>query len=324
MAEVCVFGGGAIGGFLAARLALAGAGVTIVARGAHRAAMLSGGLVLESGGTRAVCHPTIADDPAALGPQDILFLTVKAHSLLPALPTLRRLIGPRTIIVAGVNGLPWWYFHSAGGAFDGRRIEAVDPGGAVSAGLPPEQTLGCVLYAAADVPSPGVVRHGGGERFTLGEPGGGESERARRIAGVLERAGLQAPVAGRIRDEIWVKLWGNMAFNPISALTTAGMDGITGDAGVRGVARAMMLEGRAVAEALGVTFTTDIDMRLARAAGIGAHRTSMLQDLDRGRPLEVEAVLGAVVEVAAWVGVPVPLSAAMLALVRQRDAMQRG
>ena len=319
-----MFGGGAIGGFLAARLALAGVDVAIVARGAHRAAMQSGGLVLDSGGARTVSHPTIADDPAALGPQDILFLTVKAHSLLPALPALRPLIGPRTVIVAGLNGLPWWYFHAAGGAFDGRRIEVVDPGGAVSAGLPPGQTLGCVLYAAADVPAPGVVRHGGGERFTLGEPAGGDSERVRRVAQVLERAGLQAPVAARIRDEIWVKLWGNMAFNPISALTTAGMDGITGDAGVRGVARAMMLEGKAVAEALGVAFTTDVDARLVRAAGIGAHRTSMLQDLERGRPLEIEAVLGAVVEVAAWVGVPVPLSAAVLALVRQRDAMQRG
>ena len=320
--SVCVFGAGAIGGFLAARLAAAGAPVSIVARGAHLAAIQADGLVLDSGGTRTVTRPLVASDPAALGPQDYVFITLKAHSLQPALPQLAPLIGPDTTIVAGVNGLPWWYFHAHGGAFDGRRIGAVDPDGALWAGLPPAQTLGCILYPAAEIAAPGVIAHSFGDRFSLGEPDGSRSPRAERLSKLLIGAGLKAPVRPRIRDELWVKLWGNMAFNPISALTTGTLDVITGDPGTRAVARAMMLEGQAVAEALGVTFAIDVDKRIAGGAEVGRHRTSMLQDLELGRPLEIEALLGAVVEVAGWVGVPAPLSAAVLALVRQRAAMR--
>jgi 2-dehydropantoate 2-reductase len=322
MTGVCVFGAGAIGGFLAARLAMAGLPVSVVARGAHRDAIERDGLVLESGGERHVTRPRVAADPAALGPQDYLVVTLKAHSLQPALPQLRPLIGPRTTIVAGVNGLPWWYFHGVGGPFEGRRIHAVDPDGALWDGLPPAQTLGCILYPAAEIAAPGVIRHGFGDRFSLGEPDGSRSDRAERLSRLLIGAGLKAPVRPRLRDELWVKLWGNMAFNPISALTTATLDVITGEPGSRAVARAMMLEGQAVAEALGIRFAIDVDKRIAGGAEVGRHRTSMLQDLELGRPLEIEALLGAVVEVAAWVGVPVPLSAAILALVRQRVAMR--
>lgn len=322
--SLCVFGAGAIGGMLAARLQHAGTPVSVVARGAHLAAMQANGLTLQSPEGTLVTHPRVVADTAALGPQDYVFITLKAHSLAPALPQLAPLIGPQTTIVAGVNGLPWWYFHALGGAFDGRRIESVDPGGVLSAGLPPAQTLGCILYPAAEIAAPGVIAHSFGDRFSLGEPDGSRSERAETLSKLMIAAGLKAPVRPRLRDELWVKLWGNMAFNPISALTTATLDVITGDPGSRAVARAMMLEGQAVAEALGVRFAIDVDKRIAGGAEVGRHKTSMLQDVELGRPLEIDALLGAVVEVAGWVDVPVPLSTAVLALVRQRVAVRDG
>ena len=321
-ASICVFGAGAIGGLLAARLEAAGTPVSIVVRGPHRAAIEADGLIVEGETGRLVAHPRVVSDPAALGAQDYLFITLKAHSLLPALPQMAPLIGPDTVIVAGINGLPWWYFHGLDGPFAGRRIEAVDPGGALWDALPPGQTLGCILYPAAEVVRPGVIRHSFGDRFSLGEPDGSRSPRAERLSKLLIAAGLKAPIRPRIRDELWVKLWGNMAFNPISALTTATLDVITGEPGSRALARAIMLEGQAVAEALGVRFAIGVDKRLDGGAEVGRHRTSMLQDLEAGRPLEIEALLGAVVEVAGWAGVAAPLSMAILTLVRQRAAMR--
>ncbi len=322
MTTLCVFGAGAIGGLLAARLEAAGTPVSVVARGAHGAAIAADGLRVETEAGTLTTRPHVVADPAALGPQDYVFITLKAHSLAPALPQLAPLIGPGTTIVSGVNGLPWWYFHGLDGPFRDRRVESVDPGGTLWAGLPPAQTLGCIVYPAAEIAAPGVIRHSFGDRFSLGEPDGTRSPRAERLAGLLIGAGLKAPVRPRIRDELWVKLWGNMAFNPISALTTGTLDVITGDPGTRAVARSMMLEGQAVAEALGIRFALTVDKRLDGGAEVGRHRTSMLQDLELGRPLEIEALLGAVVEVAAWVDVPVPLSTAVLALVRQRAAMR--
>ena len=321
--SVCVFGAGAIGGLLAARLELAGTRVSVVARGAHGAALAAKGLVLESGGERVTTTPAVVSDPAELGPQDFLFVTLKAHSLEPALPQMRKLIGPQTTIVAGVNGLPWWYFYHLPGPFDGRRLRSVDPDGALWDGLPPAQTLGCILYPAAEIAAPGVIRHVAGDRFSLGEPDGSRSARAETLSKLMIGAGLKAPVRPRLRDELWVKLWGNMAFNPISALTTATLDVITGEPGSRTLARAVMLEGQAVAEAIGVRFAIDVEKRIDGAAEIGHHKTSMLQDLELGRPLEIEALLGSVVEVAEWVGVAAPLSGALLALVRQRAAMRQ-
>ena len=322
MTTLCVFGAGAIGGLLAARLEAAGTPVSVVARGAHGAAIAADGLRVETEAGTLTTRPHVVADPVALGPQDYVFITLKAHSLAPALPQLAPLIGPGTTIVSGVNGLPWWYFHGLDGPFRDRRVESVDPGGTLWAGLPPAQTLGCIVYPAAEIAAPGVIRHSFGDRFSLGEPDGTRSPRAERLAGLLIGAGLKAPVRPRIRDELWVKLWGNMAFNPISALTTGTLDVITGDPGTRAVARSMMLEGQAVAEALGIRFALTVDKRLDGGAEVGRHRTSMLQDLELGRPLEIEALLGAVVEVAAWVDVPVPLSTAVLALVRQRVAMR--
>src|SRR6185312_522314 len=229
---------------------------------------------------------------------------------------------PDTTIVAAINGVPWWYTYKLGGEFEGRRVEAVDPGGIVSAGLPPAQTLGCIVYPAADVVEHGVIGHTYGDRFTLGEPDGSRSERAGKLSELLIKAGLKAPVRPRLRDELWVKLWGNMAFNPVSALTGATLDRVLADPGTHAVCRALMVEGQAVAEKLGVRFAINIDKRLAGGAEVGAHKTSMLQDLERGRPLEIEALLGAVVEMADWVGRDMPIGRSMLALVRQRAAVR--
>lgn len=320
--SICIFGAGAIGGFLAAKLEASGTPVTVIARGAHLDAMRERGLTLVSGGETIATKPRVADNPAAVGPQDYLFITLKAHSFEPALPQLEPLIGPRTTIVAAVNGVPWWYAYKLDGPFRDRIVTSVDPEGRLWRELPPGQALGCIVYPAAEITEPGVISHSYGDRFTLGEPDGSRSERAGKLSELMIRAGLKAPVRPRIRDDLWVKLWGNMAFNPLSALTGATLDVVVGDPGTRAAARAMMLEGQAVAEKLGVRFAIDVDKRIEGAADVGRHKTSMLQDLEKGRPLEIEALLGAVVEMAAWVEVPTPISQAILALVRQRAAMR--
>lgn len=322
MTSICVFGAGAIGGLMAAKLEMAGTPVTVVARGPHYEAMRASGLTLRSDGQETATRPRVETDPGDVGPQDYLVLTLKAHSLIPAMAQLEPLIGPNTTIVAAINGVPWWYTYRLGGAFEGRRVEAVDPDGVVSAGLPPAQTLGCIVYPAADVVEPGVIEHTYGDRFTLGEPDGNRSERAAKFSELLIKAGLKAPVRPRIRDELWVKLWGNMAFNPVSALTGATLDKVLADPGTHAVCRALMVEGQAVAEKLGVKFAIGVDKRLAGGAEVGTHKTSMLQDLERGRPLEIEALLGAVVEMAGWVGVDMPIGRTILALVRQRAAVR--
>jgi len=318
--KICVFGAGAIGGLMAARLAAKGdAAVTIVARGPHLAAMQENGLVLRSEGAETVVRPRCVASADEAGPQDYVIVTLKAHSLPGAAPQLQPLLGPDTSIVSAVNGIPWWYFHKhPGGLHEGHRLASVDPDGSVWRLLPPERAIGCIVYPAAEVVAPGVIEHTYGDRFTLGEPDGSRSPRVAAISEALIAAGFKAPVRPKIRDEIWVKLWGNLAFNPISALTTATLDVLTADAAQRGVARAMMLEAQGVAEALGIRFAIDVDKRIAGAAEVGAHRTSMLQDLERGRPMEIDALLGVVVELAALVGRPAPTCETVLALVRAR------
>ncbi len=318
MASICVFGAGAIGGLMAAKLEMAGTPVTVVARGPHYEAMRAKGLVLKSEGTETVTKPKVVNDPREIGPQDYLVLTLKAHSLIPALAQIKPLIGPDTTIVTAINGIPWWYTYKLGGDFEGRRIDSVDPGGVLSAAFPPAQVLGSIVYPAAEIAEPGVIEHTYGDRFTLGEPDGSRSERAGKLSELLIKAGLKAPVRPRIRDELWVKLWGNMAFNPVSALTGATLDKVIADPGTHAVCRAAMIEGQAVAEKLGVKFALTVDKRIAGGAEVGAHKTSMLQDLEKGRPLEIEALLGAVVEMSEWVGVDMPIGRALLALVRQR------
>jgi 2-dehydropantoate 2-reductase len=322
MPSICVFGAGAIGGFMAARLEAAGTPVSVVARGPHLAAIQANGLILRSGGAEVVTHPRAVQDPAELGPQDYVVITLKAHSLAPALPQVRPLIGPQTTIVAGINGIPWWYTYGLPAPFTDRRVAAVDPDGALWQALPPAQTLGCIVYPAAEIAEPGVIAHSYGDRFSLGEPDGSRSDRATVLSELLIAAGMKAPIRPRLRDELWVKLWGNMAFNPISALTHATLDVLTTDPDTRETVRTMMLEGQAVAERLGVRFALTVDKRIEGGSEVGAHRTSMLQDMTLGRPLEIEAILGAVVELAEWVDVPVPISRVILGLTRQRARMR--
>ncbi|MCE2918403.1 MAG: 2-dehydropantoate 2-reductase [Roseomonas sp.] len=317
--KICIFGAGAIGGLMGAKLAAKGdVDVTFIARGPHLAAMREHGVKLISEGTEQIVHPRCVESAEEAGPQDYVLVTLKAHSLPSAAKQMQPLLGPDTAIVSAVNGIPWWYFHGLGGAYEGRIVQSVDPDGQVSALLPPSRAIGCIVYPAAEVTAPGVIDHSYGDRFSLGEPDGSRSPRAQALSEALIAAGFKAPVRPKIRDELWVKLWGNMAFNPISALTTATLDVLTADEGQRGVARAMMLEGQRVAEALGVRFAIDVDKRIAGAAEVGAHKTSMLQDLERGRPMEIEALLGAVVELADWVGEAAPISRSVLALVRAR------
>jgi 2-dehydropantoate 2-reductase len=316
--KICIFGAGAIGGYMGAKLAKAGADVSLVARGPHLAAMREKGLTLiEEDETFTV--PVQASDKAEdLGPQDYVVITLKAHSVPPVVPKMAPLIGNHTTIVSGVNGIPWWYFYGIDGPLANTRLESVDPGGAQWEGFGPERVLGCVVYPAAEVAEPGVVRHIEGNRFSLGEPSGEKSERALRLSDALQAVGLKAPVRPRIRDEIWVKLWGNLSFNPISALTHATLDVLCTDAGTRGVAREMMLEAQAIAESLGVKFPIDVDRRIDGGAAVGAHRTSMLQDLDAGRPMEIDALVTSVQELGRLTGIATPTIDTVLALVRLR------
>ncbi len=317
--KICVFGAGAIGGYMGVKLAQAGADVSLVARGPHLAAMKSNGLkLIEEGGEETVVSVTASDNPADLGVQDYIIVTLKAHSVPPIVDKMAPLIGPNTTIVSGVNGVPWWYFHKIGGEHEGTRLESVDPGNAQWDGFGPDRVLGCVVYPAAEVIAPGVVKHIEGNRFSLGEPDGSKSERATALSQALSSAGLKAPVRPRLRDEIWVKLWGNLSFNPISALTHATLDVLCTDPGTRAVARGMMLEAQEIAEALGVKFPIDVERRIDGGAAVGAHRTSMLQDLDQGRPMEIDALVGSVQELGRVVNVPTPTIDTVLALVQLR------
>ncbi len=316
--RICIFGAGAIGGYMGAKLAQAGAEVSLVARGPHLAAMQADGLRLIEEGTETVVPVRASSDAAELGEQDYVIVTLKAHSVPGVVDAMSPLIGAGTCVVSGVNGVPWWYFHKHGGELEGTRLETVDPGGRQWDGFGPDRVLGCVVYPAAEVIRPGVVRHVEGNRFSLGEPDGSKSERALALSKALTAAGLKAPVRPRLRDEIWVKLWGNLSFNPISALTHATLDVLCTDQGTRAVARAMMLEAQEIAERLGVKFPIDVERRIDGGAAVGAHRTSMLQDLDAGRPMEIDALVASVQELGRLTGVATPAIDTVLALVALR------
>jgi 2-dehydropantoate 2-reductase len=316
--KICIFGAGAIGGYMGAKLAEAGADVSLVARGPHLAAMQEKGLTLIEDGNRTTHKVTVSDNPNDLGRQDYVIVTLKAHSVPPVVDKMQPLIGEGTTIVSGVNGVPWWYFHKIGGDLEGTRLASVDPGDAQWNGFGPDNVLGCVVYPAAEVSEPGVINHIEGNRFSLGEPSGEKSDRAMALSKALGAAGLKAPVRPKIRDEIWVKLWGNLSFNPISALTHATLDVLCTEPGTREVARNMMLEAQEIAEKLGVKFPIDVDRRIQGGAEVGAHRTSMLQDLDAGRPMEIDALVGSVQELGRVTDTPTPTIDTVLALVQLR------
>jgi 2-dehydropantoate 2-reductase len=317
--RICIFGAGAIGGYLAVKLVQAGADVSVVARGPHLAAMQADGLTLiEADGPPVTVPVRATEAPADLGQQDYVIVTLKAHSVPPLVPRMAPLIGDGTTVVSGVNGVPWWYFHRIGGPLEGTRLATVDPGDAQWTGFGPDRVLGCVVYPAAEAERPGVIRHVEGNRFSLGEPDGSKSDRATRLSDVMAAAGLKAPVRPRLRDEIWVKLWGNLSFNPISALTHATLDVLCTDPGTRAVARGMMVEAQEIAERLGVRFPIDVDRRIDGGAAVGAHRTSMLQDLLAGRPMEIDALVASVQELGRLTGTPTPTIDTVLALIRLR------
>jgi 2-dehydropantoate 2-reductase len=316
--KICIYGAGAIGGLLGAKLALAGEEVTLIARGPHLAALQAKGLRLSSEGQELVARPLAVEDPAAAGPQDYVIIAVKATGVVAIAERMAPLLGPKTAVVTAMNGIPWWYFWRQAGPWQDRQLATIDPDGRLWRAIPPERCIGCVVYAAGEIVEPGVVRHSFGSRFMLGEPDGAKSERIERLSAALNKAGFKAPVRPKIRDDIWLKLWGNLSFNPVSVLTHATLVAMADDPGVRGVIRAMMAEAEAVARKLGVDFPVDVDTRIGWARDVGEHKSSMLQDLEQGRPMEIDALLGVVAEIGDMLEIDTPMADVVLALVRQR------
>ena len=316
--KIAIYGAGAIGGYLGCELARAGTDVTMIARNRTLAAIRENGLTLHIDGETRIGRPAATDDTAKAGPQDAVIVAVKANAAPVIAPQIAPMLGPETAVVTATNGVPWWYFHEHGGALAGTRLETVDPGGIQWQSIGPERAIGCVVYPAAEAIGPGVIRHISLNRFSLGEPGGGKSDRILRLAGALKSAGFSAPVRPRIRDEIWLKLWGNLSFNPVSVLTGATLGQMANDPLVRPVIAAMMTEAQTVGEALGVSFGVTYDKRIDGAGKVGAHRTSMLQDLDAGRKMEIDALVCAVQELARLVRVDTPAIDAVAGLVQMR------
>ena len=304
--RICVVGAGAIGGLVAVELAAAGEDVTVVARGPHLAAIRERGLTLVADGAERVARVRATDRLAEAGTHDLVVLAVKAHQLAPIAPELPALLGPATGVIAAQNGIPWWYFLKHGGPHEGARLETVDPGGVIAANLDVDRVVGSVVYPAAELAAPGVVRHVEGNRISLGELDGAETPRVQELAALLRRARFRARIASDLRAEIWLKLWGNCALNPLSALTHATLGELCGFLPTRALAAAMMREAQAVGEALGVSFGLPLQRRLAGAEAVGAHKTSMLQDVEAGRPIELEALVGAVSELGRITGTPTP------------------
>ena len=326
--KIAIVGAGAIGGLLGARLSLSGQDVALIARNRNLLAIEQHGLRLLEDDGRELHAPRVRAyaDGGDAGPQDAVLLAVKAHQVKDVLPAMQGLLGPETAVVTMSNGLPWWYFQRLPGPYENRVLESVDPGGAIAAAIDPGRVIGSVVYPAAELVEPGKVRLVEGNRFTLGEPDGRRSPRIEALAQALTRAGFKAPISKDIRAEIWLKLWGTLSFNPISALSHATLEGICRDPDGRAVVEAMMREAQAVAGKLGVVFKISIDKRIAGAEAVGAHKTSMLQDVEQGRPLELEALVGSVVELGRITGVATPSIAAVhhLAALLSRTLAARG
>jgi 2-dehydropantoate 2-reductase len=311
-----IAGAGAIGGYLGARMAHAGQDVTLYARGPHLRAMQERGLrVLSAQGDFEV-RPRIVGDLAEAGPMDVIFLGVKANGLTLLAPQVQPLIGENTTVVSTQNGVPWWYFQANAGELTGLHLERVDPGGVIAAAIPAKNVAASIAYFATDIVEPGVIRHTEGNRLSLGEPDGTRSDRCKAISEALIKAGIRCPVTQKIRTEIWVKILGNVAFNPISALTRTTLAQMARDPEVRYVVRSIMLEVEAVAAKMGIEMPISVDQRIAGAEKVGEHKTSMLQDLESGRPMELEAVVGAVVELGERLGVAMPYTRTVYACTR--------
>lgn len=316
--RICVVGAGAVGGYLAVMLCRAGNAVTIIARGAHLAAIRKDGLRLLAASGEEIGRARVraAANCAEAGPHDLILLTVKAHQVQSVVHELRLLMHPKTVLVPMQNGIPWWYFQRHGGECEGRVVEAVDPGGEIARSIDPACLLGSVVYPATIMVAPGVVQHVEGNRFPLGELDGAETDRVARIAQVFIDAGLKSPVLPDIRSEIWLKLWGNLSFNPISALTHSMLVDVCEHPDARELARNMMIEAQTVANKLGRTLRVTVDQRIDGAARVGKHKTSMLQDVEAGRYPEIDALVGAVIELGSLTDTPTPHIAAVYACVK--------
>jgi 2-dehydropantoate 2-reductase len=316
--KICIFGAGAIGGYLASGLAnLEDVELSLVARGPHLAAIKERGLKVVIGGEERISHPHATNRPDELGPQDYVIVCLKAHQAWESAEAMAPLLGPDTAVVTGQNGVPWWYGYGLAAPHDRLRLESVDAGERQWRAIGPERAIGCVVYPATEITEPGVIHHVYGDKFALGEPDGRKTARAERLGDALTRAGFRAPVLDDIRSEIWLKLWGNLCFNPISALTRATLDVVATEPSLRHLSRKMMLEAQGIAEAFGSRFRVDVDRRIDGAAKVGAHRTSMLQDLESGRALEIDALLTAVQEMGRSIGADTPYIDAVLGLTQQ-------
>jgi 2-dehydropantoate 2-reductase len=316
--KVCVVGAGAIGGLVASGFARAGHEVCLVARGGHLEALRANGLTFLSDGKREVFALRASDDPGELGAQDTVFLCLKTPSIAAMLPRIAPLVATDTVVVPAINGLPWWYFYREGGRFDGQAVACLDPRGELLAALDPRHVLGCVVHAAAQVPEPGVVRHTAGREFLIGEPDRSRSARAERLVAAMNAAGFEARLAADIRLEIWIKLVGNLSYNPVAALALAHMDDIHGSESLLALIRSIMEEGMRVAAAYGARIPVTVEERIAIAKKLAGAKISMQQDVERRRPLEVDAIVGAVVELARKAGIATPMTDAIHALVAER------
>jgi 2-dehydropantoate 2-reductase len=316
--KIAIIGAGAIGGLVGAKLALGGEDVTFIVRGRNLSAIRERGirLVTADGHEHTALHVQATDDYAAAGPQDVVVLAMKAHQLEPVIASLPHLLGPDTIVVPMQNGIPYWYFQKQHGPYEGAHVNSVDPQGRIAAAIAPARVLGCVVYPASELMAPGVVRHIEGDRFPLGELDGSVSERVQRVSACFANAGFKAPVLEDIRSEVWLKLWGNLTFNPISSLTHATLVDICQYPLTRELAASMMLEAQAVAHKLGITFRVPLEKRIAGAEKVGKHKTSMLQDVEAGRELEIDALLGSVVELARLTDTATPHMDSVYALVK--------
>ncbi len=319
--KICIYGAGAIGGYLAVGLKRAGADVTCIARGAHMRAIQESGLKLLIDDDEIIEHMPCTEDPKEVGPQDYVIVALKAPSAHAVADTMTPLFHDRTAVVTAQNGLPWWYFYKSGGPFEDRRITSVDPDDRQWELIGPERAIGCVVYPATEIIEPGVIRHTYGKRFSLGEPDGSKSTRLTALAEMMSSAGFQARIRTTIRDEIWIKLWGNLSLNPVSALTGGTLRQIIEDEGTHKVVRSMMLEAKDIAEALGITFKVNVDKRIAGALDVGDHKTSMLQDLEKGRTMEIDALVGSIQELAQLCDINTPTIDMVLALIKLRGRL---
>ncbi len=318
-----IYGAGAIGAYLGAKLSVAGDDVALIARGPHLKAMRENGVRIKSAEGDFEAKLLATDNPEEVGEVDVVVLAVKAHGLTAIAPMLEPMLGPNTIVLPAQNGIPWWYFQGHGGPWEGTRLESVDPGGVITKHIATERLIGCVVYPAATIVEPGVIQHEEGNRFSLGELDGSSSERCRALSAAIGNAGLRAPLRSNIRQEIWVKLLGNLAFNPVSALTKASMEEIATDPNARAVAQAMMEEAYAVSAALGVEMPISVEQRLAGAEKVGDHKTSMLQDVEAAKPIEIDGLVGSVLELGAMLDIPMPYTTTVYActkLLAQKSA----